>query len=169
MEPRPRFLADAMLGDIARWLRILGEDCLYADPAWSDEEVRKAARPEDRIIVTRDTELVNAARREALRAIEVPQAPTEEVLEEVYRGTGLLPDPERMTTRCSLCNGRLEKTDEVGARKAADIVRPETPLERVFARHDTFWVCIACGQLYWRGTHWDEIARVRQRLEERLR
>lgn len=165
---RPRFLADAMLGDIARWLRILGEDCVYADPSWSDDEVMDRARPGDRVIVTRDAHLVRRATNRALRAILLPQVDTVDNLETIYRELGLRPDQERAVTRCSRCNGALRETDQSGVQAASDLFEPEGPLEDVLDRHETFWVCQDCGQVYWKGTHWDSIQRTREALAARL-
>ncbi|MDI7277663.1 MAG: Mut7-C RNAse domain-containing protein, partial [Anaerolineae bacterium] len=49
----PSFVADAMLGRLARWLRILGYDTLY-DPRWHDDELVRLARAQGRILLTRD-------------------------------------------------------------------------------------------------------------------
>ena len=166
--PRPTFLADAMLGDLARWLRILGEDCLYADPEWDDAVVLEAARGDDRVLVTRDKALVARAKRQALRAVCVPQASPVEMLAVVYRALGRAPDAARTATRCSLCNGRLVETDGAGAATHAEAKGRTPPHEAVRARHERFWSCRACGQPFWRGTHWEEIERTRDALAARL-
>ncbi|HZD03737.1 MAG TPA: Mut7-C RNAse domain-containing protein [Longimicrobiales bacterium] len=49
----PRFLADAMLGRLARWLRTLGFDTAFDDAIADDELIRRAVR-ESRVILTRD-------------------------------------------------------------------------------------------------------------------
>ena len=53
---KPTFLADAMLGSIARKLRIFGFDTLYVAHA-HDDEILKIGIAEDRIILTCDKEL----------------------------------------------------------------------------------------------------------------
>lgn len=166
--PRPRFLVDAMLGDVARWLRILGEDCVYADPDWPDDRVLASARPEDRVLVTRDVRLVDRARAASLRALLVPQADVEEVLVGVYRSLGLAPDSGRAATRCSLCNGALVQTGPGDAKRRALAMGREPPRPEVQERHERFWSCAVCGQPYWRGTHWENIEAVRERLMGRL-
>ena len=52
----PRFLADAMLGRLARWLRLLGFDTAYAERLADGELVRRAIE-EERWILTRDRSL----------------------------------------------------------------------------------------------------------------
>lgn len=51
-----------MLGGLARWLRILGLDAHY-DPELDDPELVDRAVAEDRLILTRDAQLVE--RRDA--------------------------------------------------------------------------------------------------------
>ena len=48
-----KFIADEMLGKLAKWLRFLGYDTLYAEKI-SDAEIMLIAENEDRIILTRD-------------------------------------------------------------------------------------------------------------------
>ncbi|HEY3346611.1 MAG TPA: Mut7-C RNAse domain-containing protein, partial [Nitrospirota bacterium] len=57
MESDKKFAVDAMLGKLARWLRILGYDTTYRQEIADDELVRNAL-DEGRIILTRDTLLV---------------------------------------------------------------------------------------------------------------
>ena len=52
-DPLPRFVADKMLGRLARWLRILGCDVLYGTN-FSGRGLLAAARSEDRVMLTRD-------------------------------------------------------------------------------------------------------------------
>ncbi|PJB21075.1 MAG: hypothetical protein CO114_07255, partial [Euryarchaeota archaeon CG_4_9_14_3_um_filter_38_12] len=49
-----KFVADIMLGRLARWMRLLGFDVLYPDTS-DDKELLKFA--DERIILTRDKEL----------------------------------------------------------------------------------------------------------------
>ncbi|MGD8599578.1 MAG: Mut7-C RNAse domain-containing protein [Anaerolineae bacterium] len=50
------FIADSMLGTLAKWLRILGYDTHY-DPTLDDHQLVRLARAEDRVLLTRDHEL----------------------------------------------------------------------------------------------------------------
>jgi len=56
-DPDFRFVADAHLGGLARFLRMLGFDTLYRN-AFADEEIRRLADAERRIVLTRDRELL---------------------------------------------------------------------------------------------------------------
>lgn len=165
---RPRFLADAMVAELARWLRILGEDALWAPPEWTDARVLREAHRDERVIVTRDDRLVERARREGLQGVRVPQGPVEDALTVVYQETGLRPERDRLATRCSMCNGPLEHVDGPEAKARAEAAGKEPPLTEVLERHQRFWSCTVCGQAYWRGTHWDTIEQVRGNVIERL-
>jgi hypothetical protein len=54
--PDPDFLADAHLGGLARFLRMMGFDTLHEN-GMVDEEIRRLAREEQRIVLTRDRAL----------------------------------------------------------------------------------------------------------------
>src|SRR5262249_10770147 len=64
----PRFVADAMLGRVARWLRVLGFDVVY-DPTLHDAALVQLAEADDRILLTRDRQLLRD--RRPPRAIEI--------------------------------------------------------------------------------------------------
>jgi uncharacterized protein with PIN domain len=148
----PRFVADAMLGRLARWLRLLGLDCAY-DADFADETVVHLALDEGRTLLTRDRRLplewwiedVYVVRAEAVR----------EQLAEVIRRFDLA-TRIRPLTRCGECNGRLRG---VSPSDVAGRVQPD-----VLARFETFSECVDCGRVYWEGTHADRIRRVAAQL-----
>src|SRR5690348_2967790 len=53
---RMRFLVDGMLGGLARWLRILGQDVRY-EASTEDNELLRIAYEENMVLLTRDEEL----------------------------------------------------------------------------------------------------------------
>src|SRR5512135_199764 len=79
--PPPRFIADVMLGRLARWLRVLGYDTLYSS-TMDDPELARIARLQDRILLTSDVEL---ARRRGLRVILLTDDQVETQLRTVAR------------------------------------------------------------------------------------
>src|SRR5690606_36570298 len=92
----PRFLADAMLARLARWLRVLGFDTAF-EPELLDRELVALAVAEGRILLTRDRQLVEHLRppRALLVGADAPLAQ----LREVIASCGLAP-PGRLFSRC---------------------------------------------------------------------
>ena len=62
--------------------------------------------------------------------------------------------------RCSLCNGELTRVDK------ADVIC-KVP-ERVAQRNDEFFICKDCRQIYWKGTHWENMKRTIASISERI-
>ncbi len=78
----PKFLADAMLGSLARWLRILGFDTRYLQG--DDAMIAYRARAEERILLTRDREL--ARRRGVVSILIASQSLPEQLAQVLTRG-----------------------------------------------------------------------------------
>lgn len=140
-ESTPRLLADAMLGKLARWLRILGYDTRYIQS--DDSTVAQRARVEGRILLTRDREL---ARRRGLRTLLITSQRLEAQIAQVVGEVG---PPADATPRCMHCNVRLVVISAAQA-------RPHVPAY-VAATQKVFHRCPKCGKIYWRGTHWQGI------------
>jgi uncharacterized protein len=136
----PRFVVDAMLGRLARWLRVLGYDTLYFSNA-DDAALVRRALAEDRILLTRDVEL---ARRRGVRMILISDDRVENQLREIVKILQLSADGA--FSRCVNCNAPLIEFERAQAR---DLVPPY-----VFATQTRFRRCGGCGKVYWRGTHW---------------
>ena len=135
-----KFIADAMLGSLARRMRLLGFDVLY-DPALPDNEVLRLALEQDRIILTRDTGL--SSRPLAERHLLILNDHVEAQLAQVL---GAFPAPAGgVLTRCSVCNGPLAALDRTEAR---DLVP-----DHIFATVREYWRCSGCGRVYWKGSH----------------
>jgi len=147
-----RFSADAMLGKLARWLRLLGFDCAYETDIVDAELVRRAIE-QDRVILTRDRALPDEWRVSDICVIGAER--TFEQLAEVLRRFDLS-DAVRLFTRCSECNRRLIVT------AAADL-RGRAPA-RILATQDPLQSCPGCGRVYWSGSHTRRIERVVEQL-----
>lgn len=144
-----KFLADGMLGRLAKWLRILGYDTVYQVHA-HDHELMRRARAEGRILLTRDTEL---AQRRSLQAILITSDDIVAQLQQVLRTCKLT--PQAAFSRCPVCNTPLEDLEP-------ELARPRVP-PYVSLTQTQFSECPACKRIYWRGTHW---ARMQARLED---
>jgi hypothetical protein len=152
----PPFIVDAMLGSLARWLRILGFDARYADNVASDDEIIRLAEEEGRVVVTRDRRLAGAT-TSILVAMEDD---LDGQLARVLSAIGERPTDAGLFTRCSLCNGPLADATpaEVTGRVPAGVL----------AEGRAFKKCSSCGQVYWKGSHWEQILARFERLKRRF-
>ena len=143
-----RFIADAMLGKLARWLRLLGFDCAY-DSEIADEDLVRRGIAEERIILSRDRALPEEWWTPRIYLIH--EESLRHQLRELIRRFDLAASV-RLLSRCSECNRVLEPVAE------AD-VRERVPA-RVLATHDAFSECRECRRVYWEGSHTERIRRV---------
>src|SRR5258708_2699425 len=103
----PKFLADSMLGKLARWLIIMGYDAAYAEGVGkSDLELLEQAHREGRIFLTRDMKIPDVA---GLRKIVVRTQRFEEQLKQIQQELALKPDRKKLFSRCTYCNVALEE------------------------------------------------------------
>jgi uncharacterized protein with PIN domain len=146
----PKFVVDRTAGRLARWLRILGLDVDYVS-TWESSAIAKIARQSGRKLITRNG---NLARRLGSDSILLSSEHLDEQIRQVLNQVG--PEICDPFSRCNICNVRLEEV-------AKEQVRGRVP-GYVYANHDRFSVCPACGRYYWQGTHWqkmlDEIERI---------
>lgn len=145
-----RFLADSMLGTLAKWLRILGYDTLYS-PELDDLEAIRLARLEGRVLLTRDTGLL---RRKGLCSLFIESEVLEAQLTQVLRAFALRLD--HPFSRCPVCNEVLE---EIPKHEAWGQVPPF-----VFQTQESFRLCPECNRFYWRGTHWQKMRKQLEKL-----
>lgn len=139
-----RFIADTMLGRLARWLRLLGYDTLYLGDV-EDHVLAKVATAQRRVLLTRDTEL---AERKGFDKVLICSGNLREQLIQVMEELSLKVEGSPFS-RCLVCNQRLVPVDKQS-------VRGEVPAY-VFATQEEFVRCLGCDKVYWPGTHLDRI------------
>lgn len=145
-----RFIADNMLGKLAKWLRFLGYDVLYSR-AFDDKQLLEISNAENRLLLTRDKEL---AKCNDFSGLYINSEELEEQFKQVISEFNLALD-RRAFTRCPECNCLLKDVDKS---QVIDKV-PKGVLEK----QDMFWSCENCVRYYWRGTHYEQI---RKKLEQ---
>lgn len=143
-EPVIRFIADAMLGRLTRWLRILGYDTAYEKVITDEALVERTVR-EDRWLLTRDRRLVLRkllrSRHTLLEADDVDGQ-----LRQLHRDLAIDLDlTHQRAYRCADCNVVLTSISHADA---APLVPPFVAQE-----HREFLRCPRCGRLFWPGTH----------------
>jgi uncharacterized protein len=143
----PRFLCDAGLGGLARWLRASGYEAVWIPDIDDDALLLEGVRL-DAIILTTDSMLMErrVLRDGIISAVWVP--PTLTMLEQlalVFQELEL----ELRDSRCMACGGELKEVDK-------EAVRGRVP-PRTLKWLDEFYECTRCGKLFWHGTHWQKI------------
>lgn len=149
----PRFLADAMLARLARWLRVLGYDAAW-EAETADADLVRRAVDERRLLLTRDRRLPDDWAVDNVLLLRGDD-PLEQLREVVARLR--LPWRERLFTRCTHCNLAL--------RPAAPHEEAERLPDSVRRAGRARSLCPGCGRLYWEGGH---VERMRRSLEEAL-
>ena len=138
--PELRFAADIMLGRLAKWLRIIGEDVIYGRHLTGYGLIR-AARLENRLILTRDRSLKN---KQPPPSLYLQSDHYREQLKQVLRDCGLVVG-KRLFTRCILCNAVLQSRTKAS-------VETLVPSYVLSTQENFFW-CAACRRIYWPATH----------------
>lgn len=142
-----KFFCDHMLGTLAKWLRIYGFDTTYAGPEIGDEEILNISKIEDRILLSRDKNLINSAKRENIKNIKITSTELDEQIKTTLKGKKL--DTEKILSRCIVCNSLVQDI------KKEDVKR-RVP-ERIFKSKDKYWFCPKCKKVYWKGSHYENM------------
>ena len=147
----PQFVIDSNLGRLARYLRLLGFDCLYRNN-YNDDTVARIASEQQRVVLTRDRLLLRrkiVTHGYFVRA-DKPKIQTREVLKRFALFSLIKP-----LTRCTHCNGKLAETGKDRIKHRLE------PLTRQY--YDKFLMCPDCNWIYWQGSH---ATRIKQLLDE---
>jgi uncharacterized protein with PIN domain len=135
------------LGRLATYLRMLGFDTLYRND-YSDDTLARISSMEERILLTMDRGLLK--RSIVTFGYFVRAHEPRKQLVEVLRRYCLF-DKSHEFSRCLECN---TPTSAVQKEKIAALLPTRT--REYF--HD-FLQCPTCGRVYWRGSHYEHMAR----------
>jgi len=144
----PRFIIDANLGRLARYLRLLGFDTLYRNN-YPDQEIARIAQQDRRIVLTRDRALLQ--HKSITHGYFVRSDKPREQVKEILARLDLY-DHVHPFTRCLRCNGEMEDVEK----HAVD--HQLQPRTRQY--YHRFRRCTACGQAYWKGSHFEKMERL---------
>jgi uncharacterized protein with PIN domain/sulfur carrier protein ThiS len=149
LRPEPlrttRFVVDANLGTLARYLRLCGFDTLYRNDI-DDEELAATSRAERRVLLTRDVGVLK--RRVVTHGYFVRATSPSDQLVETVRRFDLSADIHPFT-RCMTCNDLLAPVDK------QDVIDELEPGTARF--YDEFLRCWSCLDIYWRGAHYENL------------
>ena len=138
-----KFLCDAMLHGLAKWLRAAGYDTKIVEARANDQDVLKQALQEDRVLLTRDTHFLEMKEAEKCLVFLKDNAISEcmgALMEKL--DLNLI---ELAFTRCLVCNSLFEAADPKKVRKLV-------PLD-VLAWAETFFYCPKCDKVFWQASH----------------
>ncbi len=152
-----KFLADAMLGKLTRFLRIFGFDTIYAndlidyfqlDPV-PDEKLIEYAKRNGRIIITKDYVLYKHYRE---KSIFLRGEGIYNYLKQLNKQCGLKFKFNLRRARCSICNSQLQRVENKNLIK-------KLVLEETYNNYDEFYQCLnlQCKKIYWQGSHIEDI------------
>jgi len=140
---------------------MMGYDSVFFNGE-DDSQMVKQALAEGRIILTRDTGMM---RRRAIssgrvRAVLIESEEPEKQMQQLNK-TLDLKGQSRPFTLCLECNQPLERRsrEEVTGRVPPYVYRTQTQ----------YMECPKCHRIYWRGTHWEAMARKMDRLANTIK
>ncbi|MDE1829515.1 MAG: Mut7-C RNAse domain-containing protein [Thaumarchaeota archaeon] len=158
---KPTFAVDAMLGNLARRLRLLGYDSKY-DSAIDDPDLIKIGEKQRRIIVTKDENLCKSAEKAGVKSVLIRGNDEIEQIFQVATKVGLANfSIDTTSSRCVICNGKLGPIDKIR-------IMDKVP-SGIYERQEKFWMCSDCKKIYWEGTHFEKLQEFVQKLNQRLR
>lgn len=143
---RLKFLADNMLGRLARFMRILGYDTSYPNIQAPDTVLIEISQREGRILLSRDKQLNERWNNTFLITSDRLDDQLHQVTER------FIPQKNRFFSRCTACNGLLIEFD--------------APCKEKFYEKEVQEVkhCDTCGKCYWKGTHTQNIMEYLRKL-----
>ena len=157
---KPTFFVDAMLGHVAKKLRILGYDTLYSSTI-DDKQIIKQATNDDRLIITKDQVLEKSAIKSGLDIILLTSINEAEQFIEIAKKLHIKQITlDANQARCSLCNGNLES---IIKENIINLIP-----QGVAKNNSEFWQCQLCKKIYWKGTHYDNLQKFLDGVNERL-
>ncbi len=151
-----RFIVDHNVGKLTGWLRMMGYDSVFFDGE-NDSRMVARAVAEDRVILTRDTEIMKrrAVTSGRLRAVliesEQPEVQIRQLMDTLH-----LERQFRPFTLCLECNQPLV---EKGMEEVKNRVPPY-----VYQTQSQYMECPVCHRIYWRGTHWQSMLKKLEKL-----
>ena len=135
-----KFLADSMLGRLAKWLRVLGYDTHYQRfyPRGTLEDLLR----EERRLLSRNRNLLTCFPETLL----IHSNRVGDQLREVATQTDMALDRSTWFSRCLVCNELLETTE-------AEEAREHIPEYVFYQGLSKIQMCSSCGRYFWPGSH----------------
>ncbi|HEY7228149.1 MAG TPA: Mut7-C RNAse domain-containing protein [Nitrososphaeraceae archaeon] len=145
------FMADAMLGKIARKLRMFGFDTIY-DPNIDDMDILASPKYKGRIVLTSDRMLFNRCRKKGIDTILTAKETEIDNLVTIFSYLNIKSiKSQNVPYLCTCCNGLLDTINDKNS------IEDHIPA-RLLQSEKIFYLCTSCKKIYWRGTHVENIS-----------
>jgi uncharacterized protein len=146
-----KFIVDENVGKLTKWLRIMGYDTLFFHGD-SDSRMVATALEQDRVILTRDTHVLErrVVTSGRLKAI---------LLQSEQFAAQITQVVESLKLDCSGSFHLCPEDNHILEKKTPEDVREQVP-PYVFATQQQYRQCPFCRRIYWRGTHWQAMNRM---------
>jgi len=151
-----KFIADIMVGKLARYLRMAGNDVLYSNDI-SDAEILEIAKCEGRIVLTRDSLMLlrRPFTNNSIKSVFIRDGGIIKQLKQIKNDLRIPLKPNLL--RCLECNTELLKAQK-------ETLKDKVP-SYVYKTQKDFLYCLKCDKYYWRGTHYDNICNTFKLIE----
>lgn len=144
-----KFICDAMLGKLAKYLRMLGLNAEYTKNIPVLQQYK--GMPDQPYFLTRALKTIQYD-----RIIFVKSDRVKEQLREIKEIIRPYIDPDKVMNRCIICNIELVDVEK-------NNVEQKVP-EFVFHQYAQFRECPSCGKVYWEGSHTAGMAQLMKEL-----
>ena len=142
MSEYPRYLTDASLAKLAKWLRLLGYDTIVF-PREAGRDLLRLADAEKRIVLTKRHDMLERQFSGELYFVAGKDIGSQ--LKEIIAKFSLRIEKQKIFRICLTCN---EKLFSVTKEDMWNLVPPY-----VFANCSEYNKCPHCRSIYWAGTH----------------
>jgi len=144
-----KIIVDGMLGNVAKWLRLLGIDTYY-ERDLEDDKLIELASKYNAILITGDEELSFKAFRKNIKVILLKNKLTKKsMIKKVLSELNINKNNLEIGSRCIRCNNLLKPIDK-------NLISNKLP-KKIIENNDEFWYCDKCDKIYWYGSHWRNI------------
>ncbi len=141
----PRFICDVHLGRLCKYLRMLGWDTLYSNSYLATEIIAISCQ-EKRILLSRSYQLTR--HKDVTHSYWIRSSDPLEQIKDLINKLDLSNQANPLT-RCLNCNQLIEPVE-----KPEIIHRLEA---RTIKYYSEFFRCPACDQIYWKGSHFENM------------
>jgi hypothetical protein len=149
----PKFILDVHLGKLTRYMRMFGFDTFYKNNIL-DEDLVKISLNERRAILTKDREILK--RNDVTHGYWVRNINSEEQLKEIIERFDLKNQIKEFS-RCIQCNALLEQIEK------EKIINQLPP--KVINWHKEFFLCPNCKKVYWKGSHYEKMKQLIEKIK----